>query len=576
MRAELRRAAGGLALGGLLLAGCGGMPTSGPVVAGEDIAAQSGLPPISIVAEPPRAGSDEVGIVEGFVLATGSYAPGFAVAREFLAPGVAAQWDPGSQIQVFDADRGYALALTAPGQVTVTLPLVGTVSPEGTYEVAAPGTVVEQPVALEQVEGEWRISGPPTGLLVSAYDFDREYSSFDVWFPEPSGDVLVPDQVVLPLRGSRATLLVQALLDGPSSWLAPAVRTAFPDGTALAVRAVEVDDGVARVSLSDQARQVEGLERSRMAAQLGVTLRQVPGLEAVRIEVGGSELVVAGADDGVVALSSVGSFEPAAPSSGSTVYAVRDGAVVSVLDDRTEPVGGPLGKPDVRAQSVAVALDSSRAAVIDESGRNLSVAGFTASDLLTLAATGTSLSTPTWDRSGLLWVADRTATGSRLLVSDGARVDQVEGIGLEGVRVETVRMAPDGVRLLMVVSSGGRTRVQVGLVRGPDEGPRTLGVQLLSLRELELPLGTVLDAAWSGTQQISLLGGEPDTELEPYQVDLSGADLAGQGSLAGATALAAAARNPVVLGTADGRLLAQDGLGGWGAVGEGRRPTYPG
>jgi hypothetical protein len=558
-----------------LLAACGGLPTSGPVEAGQPIRAQSGERSINILAVSPQKGDDEIEIVEGFLAATGSYASGYAIARRYLTDDASSRWDPSQQIQVYDHRVGYSVSQVAPGQVSVSVPLVATVDSEGTYRRAAPGATVELTVGLQEVADEWRISMPPPGLVVSEFDFNREFGTFDVYFPEPSGEVLVPDQVVLPLRGSLTTLLVQGLLDGPSTWLAPAVRTAFPEGTTLAIPSVSLEGDLARVELSEEAKSAAPLERSRMAAQLVTTLEQV-GISAVGIQVDGTPLAVPGAPDGVVQRSAVAGYDPAAPARGSTVYAIRDGIVVAVVGEKTEPVGGLFGTGEVRARSVSVSLDGSRIAVVDETGRRLVVSGFEPSDPLTDLSTGTDLSAPTWGPAGLVWVADREAQGSRLLVSDGATIDVVQGVDLTGVRIESLKMAPDGVRLLMLANSEGRSQVMVGLVRKPDAGKGTSGVQLLSVREIPLDFSVVTDAVWSDSQQVSVLGGMPDAAVTPYQVDINGFSVTSQGSIPGASALAAAPGMPLVIGTSEGKLLKLNGVHAWTTLGEGQSPTYPG
>jgi Lipoprotein LpqB beta-propeller domain/Sporulation and spore germination len=560
---------------GLLLASCGGLPTSGPVEAGQPIRAQSGERSINILAASPQEGDDEIEIVEGFLAATGSYAPGYTIARRYLTDDASSRWDPSQQVQVYDQDIGYSVSQVAPGEVSVSLPLVARVDTDGTYRRATPGTTVELIVGLQEVAGEWRISLPPPGLIVSEFDFNREFGSFDVYFPEPSGEVLVPDQVVLPLRGSLTTLLVQGLLDGPSSWLAPAVRTAFPEGTTLAIPSVSLEGDLARVELSEEAKSAAPLERSRMAAQLATTLEQV-GIGAVAIEVDGTPLAVPGAPEGVVQTAAVAGYDPATPARGSTVYAIRDGIVVAVVGDKTEPVAGRFGTGEVRARSVSVSLDGSRIAVVDETGRRLMVSGFEADDPLTDVAMGTDLSAPSWGPAGLVWVADRAAQGSRLLVSDGATTDVVQGVDLTGLRIESLKMAPDGVRLLMLANSEGRSKVMVGLVRKPDVGKGTSGVQLLSMREIPLDFTVVTDAVWSDSQLVSVLGGMPDAPVTPYQVDINGFSVTSHGSVPGATTLAAAPGMPLVVGTGDGKLVKLDSLRAWTTLGEGQFPTYPG
>jgi hypothetical protein len=559
----------------VVLAACGGLPTSGPVEAGEPIRAQRGERAINILAASPQEGDDEIEIVEGFLAATGSYAPGYTIARRYLTDDASSRWNPNQQIQVYDHRVGYSVSQIAPGELSVSLPLVATVDADGTYRRATAGTTVELAVGLREVAGEWRISQPPPGLVLSEFDFHREFGTFDVYFPEPSGEILVPDQVVLPLRGSLTTLLVQAVLDGPSGWLAPAVRTAFPEGTRLAIPSVSVEGDLARVELSEEAKSAVSLERTRMAAQLVTTLERV-GINAVGIQVDGTPLVVPGAPEGIVQASAVAGFDPATPARGSTVYAIRDGAVVAVVGDKTEPVGGPLGTGAVRARSVAVSLDGSRIAVVDETGRRLVVSGLEPNDQPTDASMGSDLSAPTWGPAGLVWVADRDQQGSRLLVSDGTTTDVVQGVDLTGLRIESIKMAPDGVRLLMLVNTEGRSQVRVGLVRRPDAGKGTSGMQLVTLREVPLDFSMVTNAVWSDSQQITVLGGMPDAPVGPHQVDINGFSVNSQGTIPAASSLAAAPGKPLIVGTSDGKLVKQDGLRAWTPVGEGQLPTYPG
>jgi len=576
MRRDARPLVGVLILAALLLTGCGGLPTSGPVEAGEPIQAQEDERSVNVGSFGPRDGDDEVDIVGGFLANTGSYEPGYRVAREYLTQQAGTQWDPFSLIQVYDASVDYGLTKIGPGQVALTAPVVATVDAQGTYRTSPPGQTTEIDVSLEQVDGQWRISAPPSGLLLSTFDFNREFASYDVFFFDPSGDVLVPDQVVLPARGTQSTLLVGSLLDGPSSWLAPAVRTAFPDGTQLGIQSVSIEEGIAQVELTAQAKTAATIDKTRMAAQLAATLKQVPGVTSVAIQADGAPLVIPGSPDGVVEVATP-SADPSTPAGASTVYAVRDGAVVTVLGDATQPVGGVLGTGQVRARSVGVSLDMRRAAVVDETGRTLLVGGFEGANAPVPAASGTDLSAPTWDRTGLVWVADRTGSVSRLLVSDGARADVVTGVDLSGSWVESVRMSPDGVRLLMVVRSEGRTKLLVGLVRRPEGDTVTAGIQLVSTREVPLDFSSVADAVWADTQKVSVLGGLPDAPAEPYVVDISGATAASQGVVVGAVSLAAAPDKPLVIGTADGELqLRSRETGQWTVVGQGALPTYPG
>ena len=132
--------------------------------------------------------------------------------------------------------------------------------------------------------GEWRISTPPAGLMVAEFAFSSFYQSYNLYFVG-NGSALVPDPIYLPnLRNqaSIASVLMRALLNGPSDWLAPAVTSAIPEGTALSVDAVTITDGVAEVALSDNVLSLNDGQRTLMAAQVLYTL-QPTGIQGVTL-----------------------------------------------------------------------------------------------------------------------------------------------------------------------------------------------------------------------------------------------------------------------------------------------------
>ena len=54
---------------------------------------------------------------------------------------------------------------TEAGAVALTANLVGTVDPRGVFTVGGTGVFTRQ-FTLEQVDGEWRITDPPDGLII--------------------------------------------------------------------------------------------------------------------------------------------------------------------------------------------------------------------------------------------------------------------------------------------------------------------------------------------------------------------------------------------------------------------------
>ncbi len=524
MRVDVRAVAVGVML--LLLAGCGGLPTSGPVEEGVPIAARSEPPYVGNFPVEPEDGADEVAIVEGFLASMRSYVPGYPGATAYLTPEASTSWDPSAQIEVFDGTAAAARKV-ADGQVLLSMQLAGRVHADGTYAPAADGETAEITIPLTQVDGEWRIAGPPPGLVLSESQFEREYAPYEVYFPEPVSGVLVADQVMLPVGGAnQSTLLVQSLLRGPTAWLSPAVATAFPEGTALVTDSVPVrEDGVATVNLTEQARTASPDARSRLAAQLFVTLSsQLPAeIREVAITVEGTPLTVPGADDGVVSASTVRGFDPTSPSRGSTIYAVLDGRVVTVLpdDDATAPVGGAFGEEGAGVRSVGVSLDTGSAAAVDASGTRLLRARFEGGALDEMA-TGTDLSAPSWDREGSVWTVDRTADGSRLLRASGETVTTVVAPELLPWHVETVRINADGVRVLLVAEQGERRVALVGLLR-EEQPDRQVPLSLVNLQEVPFEEGAVLDADWIDVSQIAVLAESAGESVRtPYIVAVSG------------------------------------------------------
>ena len=78
------------------------------------------------------------------------------------------------------------------GSVVVTADLVGTVDQRGIFTVAGTDPFTYD-FPLVEVDGEWRISDPPEGLVILETDFERLYDPVDAYFLDPTLRQLVPD-----------------------------------------------------------------------------------------------------------------------------------------------------------------------------------------------------------------------------------------------------------------------------------------------------------------------------------------------------------------------------------------------
>ncbi len=561
----MRRAGAGIALTALavLLSGCAGIPTSGSVVEGDAVGDPQRPASVRFEANPPVPGADEEGIVGGFLEAMATYERDYPTAREFLAPAAAGAWEPAAGMTIYSTNP--EVVTIARGQVRVTVTVQATITPANGYVRKPAGTTEDFDLTLEQVEGEWRIANPPAGLLVSEQDFESEFRAYNRYFFDPEFEVLVPDPVYVPVQGSETTLLAEALLQGPSGWLAPAVMSAFPDSTRLGVP-VTLEAGRASVELTAEATTDTSAEqRERMAAQLAWTLEQVEAVQQVAVTSGRVPLTDVDPTSGAV--ESYGQYDPAMLPRHRDLYAATDAGVV--VGEGLTPVGGPLGALS-GIRELAVDPSGERAAVVDPTGTQLIWDSFEDDVTATTLVTGTELVAVSWDQTGLVWVVDQAPGGSRVLVSElGAEAATLPADDFGGRRIDDLAVSFDGTRVA-VLSEG---RVLIGIVlRDPDQGQ---AVRVEGLRALELDR-TVTDIAWAGPGEVAVLARDAGGAAAPFRVGLAGSVLRPAGVVPGAVTLAAATGQGLAVGTDGGQLLQQNATLRWVELGEARAPAYPG
>ncbi len=547
-------------------AGCTEMPSSGPVIAGDPVAEAERPPPVRFVATEPSPDAEPAEIVDGFIEAMAPYAAGYETAKMFLTPDAAGTWDPSASVTVHRGAKP-AIEVVDDDTVRMTMTVTSVVGPDGGLVASPPTDIRQIDLTLQQVDGQWRIADPPDGIIISEFFFVREFEPHNLYFFDAAYGVLVADPIYIPRYGHTATLLTQALLRGPTAWLAPAVRTAFPEGTELAVRSVPVEGGVAAVDLTDQAQGARPDEREYMAAQLAWTLGGIPGVTEIEITADGIPLAPGG--EPVTPVDSYSAYDPAVISSDASLFGVTETGVVRFgSDDAAGPVAGPLGEmPDVG--ELAVNTGGNRAVVIDDTGTELRVATFGEDQAVEAIVPGGRLASPSWDRAGVIWAVDQASTGSPVIAmrSNGEQVP-VRAPALTGHSVSRLAVSPDGTRIALVVD--GRARVGV-VIRDPDSS----SIQIDRLRPIG-PDETALDVAWSDPVSVAVLVEHDDGEREPYVADLSGSVEWPRGPVAAAAALAAAPGHRLTVGTGEGLLYAQQSSRGWVEFGTAFAPAYPG
>lgn len=564
---------------------CATVPSSGPVYEGDPVAAEdSGISPVRPLPPPPLDGEGPVDIVRGFLEASASFEGGHQVARLHLDPAVASRWNPAAGVVVYDpTDPNEPLVESAAESensriVALDARRVATIDEQGSYSPARPNASLRAEFRLRKVAGEWRISDLQDRLLLTRADLSSSFRPVNLSFLDPDREIVVPDRVYLPLRGPRlATVMVQALLHGPTDWLGPAVRTAFPPGTRLASTQVDVDrQGIATVNLTSHARVAGGRGRQDMAAQLVWTLRQLPEISGVRVTVDGAALEIPGASF-VQSRSAWHSHDPSALPDRATGYLLRrnrlfaleGGGLVPAQEQPTERAS-PLRSP-------AVSLDGRRLAALSPSADALRVGSLGPGEPLATLLRGQDFTTPTWDRLGNVWTAGRPQ-GSRTqvwVVGRSGTPRRVE-IALGDADVLALRVARDGTRVALVTTSGGVDHLLVGrVVRGAS-------LRVDALHDITGLLTEVRDVAWAEPDRLAVLGRGLQRQMQVWAVDVDGSGITSRGSVPGAVMLSVAAApatvgaRPLLVGTDHGVVYQNAAGTSWQRVSDGQDPTYPG
>jgi len=584
------------------LSGCAVIPTEGPVRQGRAVAVEE-RPDVAapIFASPPRAGGEPDDVVQGFLAASADFQRDHETARLYLAPETSERWNPdaGTTIYRVTGTGGVSALPTAPTDSETGLALsadvLARIDDQGQYSRAAPDEPVLTSIfGLRKVSGQWRINALPDGLALTSREVSETYGQLDLYFLDPDRRVVVPDPVFVPLLPGVPTALVRRLLAGPSAALAPAVTSAVPAGTGLAVTSVVVTDGVADVVLDSLALTADPEGREQLAAQLVWTLTQLPEVLSVRISAGDTEIGTPDAD-GLQTRETYRAYDPATLTGTIDAYVDREGALGTLSQGLFTPVPGILGSGQAPLRRAAVSLDRSVVAGLDATGGAV-LEGRTGADTpLVTRFVGQDLAPPAWGVGPLLWVVERGSDPGVWVVPAEGDPARVTVPNLSGALVVAARPSRDGTRIALVLDdpavAPSPLAAPAPAVAGPPVG-RVLGDRLVtgivrrgsSRAELTVEgLSTVLpelagitDLSWSDATELTVLGSLEGAPAQPLTISLDGSVVRSLGARAGLTSITAApGQRPLFGGTAEGVIVVLTG-GSWVPAGLGAEPAYPG
>jgi hypothetical protein len=585
------------------LTGCAAVPMDGPVRSAPIDLSQGDDELIPAAPEGPRSGDPPEQILEGFLAAMGTYQRDYPVAREFIVPKQRATWRP-SGILVHESGVPKPFDEQT-STLRVQTGLLGTVGTDGGWTPAKRDAVLTYDFRFVRAGGEWRIANPPKFLLISDASFKAEYSAYDVYFWDSSDKYLVPDPVYLPFRGNVPTMLVQALLDGPTAWMKPAVRTAFPRGARLTAQSVPVVDNQASIDLDSSVRGTSFSERKLMANQLIWTLRQVDDLDRLQILSEHEPLEIVDDEPGssVQPLEGASDVGPEVGNFSANAYALRGDRVVQISATSTAPALGRLGNGKIPVGSMAVSpvpvrfspggrqdvAYADRFVVVSPNGREVLLVNprldqQAESPALALnynappepIYTGRQVLEPSWDREGLVWLVDRGAKGAKIVAIDPVkgkpRPQVVKAPALLAGDVRAFKVSWDGIRIAALVRIDGQNRLVTGWIS--RSGP----LQINGIRELPLDLTDINDLAWASVDEIVVLGRDATDQPAVWRVSMDGRQVltSSTPSTAEPKSIAAAPGRPLLIGATDGTLHREDPSVRWQAVDQGEMPVYPG
>lgn len=616
-RPRLAAAAVGMFAAVTVLGACATLPSSGPAqvtgvqgVAGQ-APAQEG---VQLIPVPPGPSWTPRQIVSGFLVASASFAGNHAVARQYLSSSFSRTWNPGWAATVVDPVpnvtggpvSSHVTGGPTTAEVSLTSQYLATLQTAGRYEaghlLVSSGSHVFHFV-LVQSTGQWRIAGVDVGaepsttlLLLTRPDFVRDYQPRNLYFvPTASAaQVLVPDPVFIPQQAGAtgaAIGLVKALLGPPLGWLYKATTTAFPAGTKLT--SIQVAGIKAVVDLGGNAARAGPRQLQQMAAQLVWSLTSTSyatpsDIRSVVLQVNHKDFHTAGGQvllpkdyTGWVSHGPTGPlyFQAAVTAAQPAVRILQAQATGSA------PQALPNGLGRQPFSVIAISPVTADLTVFAGCrGLNVYAAAFGhSSPVVTheLPAACTSLS---WDSQGNLWA---TAGSNIYMLPAGEFGGEIGGPLLvtdpalpSSDPVTSLRVAPDGVRVAIIVHTKGGAKVLVAAISRTT--PNIYLAQSDQMVTVGSDIADPVALSWLDPDDLLVLDQPSGAASQLYEVPLNGGTSHQVATPLGATSVAANGSRLVVgtvgvTGRAHGQILTSPGLSGpWRPVAPGSSPVYPG
>ncbi len=540
---------------GVLATGCAWVPVTGPV---EHYQPQQGgtSSGVEVAPLPPVDGATQLLVVEGFLHAMGTYEAGYQVARQYLTTQAARIWRPESGVQVY-ADGSPPVETDQ--SVVLVATISGSVDASGIYSTS--GRQLRHDFGLVKNEsGQWRISNPPQGLLVSRYLFGTGFLAVNTYFTAASGNVLLPDPRYVASGPVTLTTAVEAVLAGPSPWLSPIV--APRPGRDVSLTSVVLEpSGTAQVLLSASANALVSDRREQLLAELTFTLCSFEQVRTVQVSSGGFPWANA---DGrtLFTPSSFASVDPVPTSGVSSAFIANGSSLRRQVSQGnwTDFVEVQGGLPEVTGLAISPGSQS-WAALADR--RTRVIGGDLNAKAIRTIRTGAGMLRPFYSRTGELWSVAQATSAWRVYRGETVITPTVRG--LPKGEIVGASLSPDGERLAVVVSTTTTTVVGLLRVRRTETTIEVEGWYPIALNPATVSAARIVDLGWSSVNDLVLLRRDSTSETNVSLVSQDGSQITelGPSDAAGLISLAAVAGRPPLAVGAGGQLYRFDGEFNW-------------
>lgn len=462
---------------------------------------------------------------------TGSY----EAARAFLTPAARQMWDPSEQTLIVDrigvntqaGPSANKRSFTVHGNVVGTLGSGGVFSPErGSYEAT---------IELEQVDGQWRISSLPAGIVMERTELRNQYQPYNLYYFDSAGQELVTDRrwVYAP-RDYLASTLISLLLDGPARRLQPALDVELP--ASVSYTGYE-EDAFNFTGFADTDEE----ERTRFAAQVVWTLASA-GINGPFVLRADGEPLLANAQE--LTTDDFVEVSPFMDAVGDTaLYTLADGKVARVTGGAPQQVSGMLGNAG-NVLTADISADGRWAGVFGSNEEGAEVvlrAGQEGANGRELLRAETFSQPSLESNAGAVWAV---ADGQRIVraVQSAATGEVVTAeiqaelpAGVEG-NISVLRLSRTGSRVVMVIDG----RLYTGIVDRRSPGGRSI----VNVLEYAFELGgTVVAADWQPDGSLIVGTSHPSSPVMRVEQDGSSATTLSIGNISSPVVAVASSSN---------------------------------